>query len=131
MYSSAEYVHDAFAAGADAYVSKASASRSLIEAMYAVRRGELYADAVSTRALLESVGWLRQDGVSDQRYASLSQREREVFFLIAKGRTTKEIARRLDVSTKTVETHRASIYAKLDVSSPVAIARYAAQLGLV
>lgn len=131
VHSEASYIHGAFKAGADAYVNKASATGSLLEAIRAVRRGDLYADGVTTRSLVESMGWSVGTGIADPAYRSLSRRERQVFALIADGYGTKQIAHQLDVSPKTVETHRASIYQKLDLDSPVAVARFAAHIGII
>ena len=129
VHSEAQYIYAAFQAGANAYVNKASATQSLLEAIYAIRRGELYADGITTRALVESMGWNVGNGREDPAYRSLSRRERQVFALIAEGYGTKQIAHRLNVSPKTIETHRAGIYRKLGVDSPVAIARFAARIG--
>lgn len=130
VHSEVERVYDAFAAGARAYVNKSSATRSLLEAIRAVRRGELFCDGVTTRALVEGMGWTVGHRIADSKYALLSERERQVFVRIAAGQGTKEIARELEVSPKTIETHRTNIYQKLDVWSPVEIARYAARIGL-
>lgn len=132
MHVTAEHVYAAFRAGADAYVSKASASRTLLEAIDSALRGELYADGATAATLIEHLDERPpQPVIHDAGYESLSGREREVFRLIAEGCSTKEVAHRLRVSPKTVEAHRAGIYAKLEVSSPVEIARYASRIGVV
>lgn len=130
VHSEVEHVYEAFAAGARAYVNKSSTTRSLLEAIRSVRRGELFCDGITTRALVESMGWTVGHRIADSRYERLSERERQVFARIARGQGTKEIAQELGVSPKTIETHRTNIYEKLEVSSPVEIARYATRIGL-
>jgi len=73
---------------------------------------------------------VRGEGLID-RYASLSDREREVFQLIAEGKVNKEIAGVLSISLSTVETHRAHIMEKLDLHSAAEIVLYAVRRGIV
>ncbi len=73
---------------------------------------------------------LTQKGLSD-RYDALSEREREIFQLIAEGHSNKEIAGILSVSPATVETHRAHIFQKLDVHNTAELVLYAVRRGVV
>ncbi len=75
--------------------------------------------------------YARQRGTDDDRYESLSDREREIFQLIAEGKANKEIAALLFISLSTVETHRARIMEKLDLHSAAEIVLYAVRRGVI
>jgi DNA-binding NarL/FixJ family response regulator len=129
MHQSEEYVRRALRHGAVAYLLKDSAPMELELAVTAVLRGETYlSPAVSKGVLADYVHRLRED---DQPGEQLSPRQREVLQLIAEGLSTKDIARRLDLSIKTVETHRTGLMRQLDVHEVTGLVRYALKLGLV
>ncbi len=129
MHQNEEYVRRALRHGAVAYLLKDSAPMELELAMTAVLRGETYlSPAVSKGVLSDYVHRLRED---DQPGENLSPRQREVLQLIAEGLSTKEIARRLDLSVKTVETHRTGLMRQLDVHEVTGLVRHALKLGLV
>jgi DNA-binding NarL/FixJ family response regulator len=98
-------------------------------ALAAVMRGETYlSPAVSKGVLNDYVQRLREQ---DQPGDQLSPRQREVLQLIAEGLSTKEIARRLDLSVKTVDTHRSSLMKQLEVHEVTGLVRYAMKIGLI
>ena len=112
MHQSEEYVRQALRHGAAAYLLKDAAPLELEQALAAVMRGETYlSPAVSKGVLNDYVNRLRQD---EQPGDALTPRQREVLKLVAGGLSTKEIARSLDLSVKTVDTHRSQLMKQLD-----------------
>jgi len=129
MHQNEEYVRKALRHGAAAYLLKDAAPMELELALSAVLRGETYlSPAVSRGVVSDYVQRLRSE---DQPGEQLSPRQREVLQLIAEGLSTKEIARKLDLSVKTVETHRTGLMKQLDVHEVTGLVRYALKLGLV
>jgi DNA-binding NarL/FixJ family response regulator len=129
MHQSEEYVRRALRLGAVAYLLKDSAPMELELALAAVLRGETYlSPAVSKGVVNDYVQRLRDE---DQPGDQLSPRQREVLQLIAEGLSTKEIARQLNLSVKTIETHRTSLMKLLDVHEVTGLVRYALKIGLV
>ncbi|MGH9255680.1 MAG: response regulator [Vicinamibacterales bacterium] len=131
MYSDEAYVAQILQAGAMGYLLKDSADVDLIQAVSEVARGRSFFSPPIARVMLDDhVRQLADKGVAD-RYESLSDREREVFQLIAEGKMNKEIAALLSISLNTVETHRARIMDKLDLHSAAEIVLYAVRRGVV
>ena len=129
MHQNAEYVRQALRQGAMAYLLKDSAPLELELALKAVLRGETYlSPAVSKGVVSDYVHRLRSD---EQPADALTPRQREVLQLIAEGQSTKEIARRLDLSVKTVETHRTQLMKQLDIHEVAGLVRFAIRAGLV
>lgn len=129
MHQSEEYVRQALRHGAAAYLLKDAAPLELDLALSAVMRGETYlSPAVSKGVVHDYVQRLRDE---DQPAAALSPRQREVLQLVAEGHSTKEIARRLDLSVKTVDTHRSQLMKQLDIHEVAGLVRYALRVGLV
>ncbi|MEU8226120.1 response regulator transcription factor [Kribbella sp. NPDC048915] len=130
MYDNEQYFFAALKAGASGYVLKSVADRDLVDACRAAGRGEsfLYPGVMSTlvRDYLERVR--RGERVPGQ---VLSPREDEVVKLIAEGHSSKEIARILTISHKTVERHRANILQKLGMRDRTELTRYAIRAGLI
>ena len=119
------YVQELLKAGARGYVLKQSRAAEVLAAIRAVARGGTYLDpAVAEKALSTQLG--RRTRVGAESVASgLSAREGEVLRLVAWGYSNKEIAARLDVSVKTVETHKANAMQKLGMRNRIDIVRYA------
>ena len=113
MYAEREYVRRALKAGATGYVVKRSAAKELVEAIRAVHAGQRY---LSPRVADVVIDDYAGDGKADL-LEKLSAREREVLQLLAEGRTGAEIAQRLTLSQKTVETYRAHLKEKLQLAS--------------
>ena len=130
MHSDEAYVTQILKAGAIGYLLKDSADVDLLEAVSAVSRGTAFFSPPIARLMLDDA--VRPGGGhAVDRYESLSEREREVFQLIAEGKANKEIAALLFISPSTVETHRARIMEKLDLHSAAEIVLYAVRRGVV
>lgn len=129
MHQNEEYVRKALCLGAVAYLLKDAALLELELAIKAVLRGETYlSPAVSGGVVSDYVQHLRRD---EPVQALLTARQTEVLKLIADGLSTKEIARRLDLSVKTVDTHRSQLMKQLDIHEVAGLVRYAMRAGLV
>jgi DNA-binding NarL/FixJ family response regulator len=129
MHANEEYVRQAMRAGAAGYLLKDAAPTELALALRAILRGETYlSPAVSTGVIADS---LHGGFDTPSTYERLSPRQREVLQLIAEGKSTKDIARGLKLSIKTVETHRAALMRALDIHDVAGLVRYAVRLGLV
>jgi DNA-binding NarL/FixJ family response regulator len=130
MHSDEAYVTQVLKAGAIGYLLKDSADVDLLQAVSAVSQGKSFFSPAIARLVLDDD--VRQGGGhAIDRYESLSEREREVFQLVAEGKTNKEIAALLFISPATVETHRARIMEKLDLHSAAEIVLYAVRRGVV
>ncbi len=123
-----EYVLPAVRAGASGYLVKDSAASDLIAAVRALRAGQGWFGPQAARSLAEQQRAPREAG---DPYGPLTTREREVFHLIAEGKTTKEIAHALGISLKTAGNHRHRIMEKLDVHNAAELVRYASKHGLL
>jgi DNA-binding NarL/FixJ family response regulator len=127
MHNSREYVTQALKAGASAYLLKDAAPLELELALRAVLRGDTYlSPAVSTQVIHDYLG-----RVTRKTEHPLTPRQREVLVHIAHGHSTKEIAHRLMVSVKTVETHRLQLMERLGINDIAGLVRYAIREGLI
>lgn len=126
MHANDDYVRQTVRDGAGGYLLKDAAATELEAAVAAVARGELYLSP-TLRARHASVGRTGEPDPSIE----LSRRQREVLRLIAEGRTTKEVAEALNVSVKTVETHRMQLMKRLDIHNVAGLVRYAIRSGVV
>jgi two-component system response regulator NreC len=134
MHESEEYLRQMLAAGATGYVLKQAVDTELAVAIRAVYRGEVFVYPSVTRVLLGNLSRGEEadaGGSESDAYQRLSQREREVFRLVALGHTNRQIADQLFLSVKTVETYRARVMEKLDLKSRSALVRYALRAGLL
>jgi DNA-binding NarL/FixJ family response regulator len=129
MHDNERYFFEALRAGASGYVLKSVADRDLVEACRATMRGEPFIYPGAVRALVRDYLARVADG-DDQPDDPLTPRESEIVKLIAEGNTTREIARLLVISEKTVERHRANILEKLGMRDRVDLTRYAIRRGL-
>jgi DNA-binding NarL/FixJ family response regulator len=127
MYAEREYVRRALKAGAAGYVVKRSAAKEVVDAIRAVHAGQRY---LSPRVADVVIDDYAGDGKGDL-LEKLSTREREVLQLLAEGRTGAEIATRLALSQKTVETYRARLVEKLGIRDVAGLVKFAIQRGLV
>ena len=131
MHSKETYVRQVLAAGALGYVLKASPSSDILEAIRAAHRGEYF---LSSKLRTEVIGSYAKRRVSNQApsgYDLLSEREQQVFRLVAQGFSTSKIGELLCVSPKTVEKHRTSIMSKLGVHDRLGLMKYAIKIGVV
>lgn len=131
MYSDDGYISQAMSAGAIGYLLKDSADTDLEAAVAAVAEGKPFFSPKVADAMMHGyVRQLAQRGLAD-RYDTLSEREREVFQLIAEGRSNRQIAELLGVSVGTIETHRGRLMEKLDVHSAAEMVLYAVRRGII
>jgi DNA-binding NarL/FixJ family response regulator len=126
MHAGREYVARAIAEGADGYLLKDSAVQDLAAAIHAVIGGGTFFSPSIQQQMVEMV----RDG-SRQGLQGLTDREREVLALIARGLSTKEIASTLDIGQRTVETHRSNLMRKLGVKSVALLTQVAIREGIV
>ncbi len=133
MHATEEYVLQALRAGASGYLLKDAETAELELALRAVMKGETYlTPAVSRKVIADYMG--RVEGKRSQdtgAFGILTPRQREVLQMIAEGLTTKDIARKLNLSVKTVETHRMQLMERLDIHDIAGLVRYAIRAGLV
>ena len=131
MHADEAYVTQMLRAGAAGYLLKDSADVDLLQAVEAVSAGKSFFSPAIARVISDDyVRHLADRGVTD-RFELLSEREREIFQLIAEGKTNKEIAALLFLSPSTVDTHRSRIMEKLDVHSAAEIVLYAVRKGVI
>jgi len=131
MHADEPYIIQALKAGAHGYMLKDSADSDLIRGVGAVAAGKSFFSPAAAKVMLDDyVRHLADKGIVD-RFDSLSEREREVFQLIAEGHSNKAIAELLSVSPATVETHRAHILQKLDVHNTAELVLYAVRRGVI
>jgi DNA-binding NarL/FixJ family response regulator len=131
MHSDEAYITKALQAGATGYLLKDSADTDLIRGVADVAAGKSFFSPAVARVMLDDyVRHLADKGISD-RYEVLSEREREIFQLIAEGHSNKDIADVLSISPATVETHRAHIFQKLDLHNTAEVVLYAVRRGVI
>ena len=130
MHESEQIVRDVLDCGARGYILKSDAGTDLMVALEALRNHKVYFAPKIAEVLLRGYldgGAINKSGVS----SPLSSREREIVQLVAEGQSNKDMANTLNISVKTVETHRARIMAKLDLHSVGDLVRYAVRNNIV
>ena len=130
MHDSDELIREVFAAGAHGYVLKSDAARHLVEALHSLSQHKPFFTSRTSEAILSSLVSTPAE-VEPGPVDPLSSREREVLQLLAANKTNKEVATKLGISVRTVETHRRSIMLKLNANSIVELVHYAIRSGLV
>jgi two-component system, NarL family, response regulator NreC len=131
MHKDEPYVARAFQAGVKGYLLKDSVGADLIGAVQAVSRGQpFFSPDIANKMVTDYVRRLGDDKVVDP-YEALSDREREIFQLIAEAHSNKDIATILGISPATVETHRARILQKLDIHNAAEVVLYAVRRGVI
>jgi DNA-binding NarL/FixJ family response regulator len=128
MHADQEYVERALRAGASGYLLKTAEQWELKEALCSVARGQIWISPAIARTVVDALA--RADR-PQEAFQLLSPRQREILQLIAEGRSTKEIAQLLDVTVKTVETHRAELMERLGIRGIASLVRYAVRMGVV
>jgi DNA-binding NarL/FixJ family response regulator len=146
MYDSEEYVLPILKAGASGYVLKRAAAQELVSALKAVVSGQVILHPDIARTVMENIGQGggaaapaatataqlgRADGTPHPQLEQLTEREREVLTLIARGLTNQQIGEKLFISIKTVQAHRANLMEKLDLHDAVELTKFAIKTGLV
>lgn len=131
MHPDEGYVLRALKSGAKGYLLKDSAESDLIRALHAIAEGKsFFSPAVSKVLLDDYVRKLRRSGVEDA-YDLLTGREREIFQLVAEGKSNKDVANLLNLSVYTVETHRSNIMQKLSLKGVPELTLYAVRKGVI
>ena len=129
MHASEEYVWQALRAGARGYLLKGASLAELELALSSVVRGEMYlSPPLSQPAITE---YVQRTGKDRAREEKLTARQREILSLIAEGKSTKQVALQLNISVKTVESHRTQIMQRLNIHDVAGLVRYAIKTGLV
>jgi DNA-binding NarL/FixJ family response regulator len=129
MYANEEYVREAIAAGAAGYLVKRGAAAELEDAIMTVSRGDRYfSPLVSSHIRRDRAGIVSAERATIER---LTPRQREILQLIAERHTTKDIAQILNISIKTVETHRSQLMERLGIHDVPGLVRLAIRVGLV
>ena len=129
MHADADYVAEAFRAGASGYLLKRSAASELVTAIHEVLKGRCYVTPLVTR---EALSPLLGTGQDNRKLSSLlTSRQREVLQLVAEGRSVKEIVNILEISAKTVEFHKCALMERLGIHTTAELTRYAIEHGLI
>ncbi len=131
VHAHERYLFPVLKAGASGYVRKTAADEELVEAIRVVARGDVFLYPSATRMLLDDYLAQVRAGREQDSYESLSEREREILRLLAEGYTNAEIAQKLSLSVKTVETYRTRIMEKLHLRTRAELVRYALRKGLI
>lgn len=133
MHEDEGYFRETLSSGALGYIPKKAADDELISAIRVVNSGQVFLYPSLTKSLVKEIiysGAFEKEVESDS-YGKLSQREREVLQLVAQGYTNQQMADRLFLSVKTIETYKTRVMEKLDLHSRVELVRYALQRGLL
>jgi len=129
MHDNRSYVEEVLRAGASGYVLKDSAAADLLQAIDAVRAGDSFLSPTITQQVVDAIAHPSER--PEAALALLTDREREVLAQIAEGLSSKQIAKELGVSLKTIESHRANLMDKLDIHKVSGLVRFAIRSGLV
>jgi DNA-binding NarL/FixJ family response regulator len=131
MYSHEHYIHQLLETGISGYLLKDSSGQDIIKAIRAAMKNKTIMSPSISQKVEDAYLAPQKKLTREKRYETLSNREREVFQLIAEGFSTKQITEVLCISVSTVKSHRARIMEKLGLTSPVQLGRFAINLGLV
>jgi two-component system, NarL family, response regulator NreC len=126
MHDESKYVLEGLRLGVKGFVTKTHAAEDLVQAIRQALHGATYVSPELSQAVFEAIQ-TKSDIVQDP----LTPRERQVLQLVAEGKTSKETANLLNISTKTAETHRARIMEKLNIHETAGLVRYAIRRGLI
>ena len=131
MHETEQLIREVLSAGARGYVLKSDAGLHLTSAVEALANGKPFFTSKVSEALLDA--FLKSSAKPDEGsvFRTLTEREREIVQMLAEGKSNKEIANKLSISVKTVETHRATVMRKLDINSIVELVHYAIRNQLV
>ena len=126
MHSNEQFIAQALENGATGYLLKESAAEKLTEAIKRVAAGEIFLGPGIPRNVLQKLGQIEKDP-----YQKLSTRERQVLQLIAEGKTNRVVAEVLELSTKTVDTHRTRLMRKLNIHDQTSLVKFAIRKGII
>lgn len=134
MHSRSDYIVKAFQVGSNGFLTKESAGEMLIRGIEHVLKGDYFIDpSVSYQVVKKLAELSDKKPVTNvkKNYDSLTYREQEIMVLAADGQSSRQIADKLYISSKTVDNHRSSIMRKLGLNNVIDLARYAARIGLI
>lgn len=133
MHTKTEYIKEAFRAGATGYMVKETSPENLLRGIDRVLIGEYFMDSHVTQQVVTNLSRVPPEKIrnTDPSYSSLSPREQQVLRLLVEGSHVKEIAAKLFISPKTVESHKINIMKKLKLKKTLDLVRYAARIGLI
>jgi two-component system response regulator NreC len=131
MHEHDDYVFQALRAGASGYMLKEAADTDLITALHVIKSGQFYLSPTAQSVVVGDYLQRVHTGEEKDSYNSLTEREREILKLVAEGNTNNQIAERLVISPKTVDTHRTHIMDKLNLHSRAELVKYAMRRGLL
>ena len=127
-YGRDDFVVSAFKNGAAGYLLKGAGAEELLQALAEVARGGYYVSTAVSRVLARGLGEAQR---ADDPYENLTPRERQVFVLMAEGRSNSEVGKRLYISTRTAESHRQNIMRKLGLGTQTDVVLYALRRGIL
>ena len=131
MHSHDRYISELISIGASGYLLKDSTGGEIVKAISAAMKGDVYLSPSISRRVIEDYLTLKKKSSREDLYTKLSNREREVFQMIAEGHSTKEISGILFISPSTVKTHRSNIMEKLQINNISQLIQFAIRLGIV
>ena len=131
MHTHDRYIDELIKLGVSGYLLKDSTGSDIIQAISAAVKGDTYLSPSISRRVIEDYLYLKKKSPQEDLYGKLSNREREVFQMIAEGHSTKEISDILFISPSTVKTHRANIMEKLQFVNISQLIQFAIHLGIV
>jgi two-component system response regulator NreC len=131
MHKNEEYVYQSLTNGAHGYLLKEDADSELIKAISVIRLDKMYLSSSFSSDIIKGLIQRKSIKSAKRTFGILSLREREVLKLIAEGNSSKKIASRLSISTRTVEHHRLNIMKKLKISNVASLVQYSIRTGLI
>ncbi|MBW1786136.1 MAG: response regulator transcription factor [Deltaproteobacteria bacterium] len=131
MHAHDRYISELFSLGASGYLLKDATGRDIIKAIRAALTGGTYLSPSISRRVIDDYVSLKKKSVTEELYGSLSNREREVFQMLAEGLSTRKISDILCISPSTVKTHRAKIMDKLKMENISQLIQFAIRIGIV
>jgi DNA-binding NarL/FixJ family response regulator len=131
MYSDERYVNRAVRAGARGYLLKDTVEEDLIEAIHQIHKGQPFFSPSVAQLVQQAHSRELNSNKLDDRYELLTERERQLYHMLAEGKSNKEIAARLSLSLHTVETHRTRIMEKLGIHSIAELVLSAVRRGII
>jgi DNA-binding NarL/FixJ family response regulator len=132
MHSNDRFISELFSLGASGYLLKNSTRDDIIKAIEAAVNGDTYlSPSISPKVVEDYVSMKRVKSSDENLYAKLSGREREIFQMMAEGRSTREISDTLCISMSTVKAHRVNIMNKLEIENLSQLIQFAIELGIV
>ena len=129
MHANEEYVLQALRAGAAGYLLKDCKKQELINAILSIASGKTYLSSQVSRHVIDT--YVQSVGAETSPLEQLTPRQRQILRLVAEGRTNKEMAQLLNVSIKTVDTHRTLLMQRLDIHDVAGLVRFAIKVGLI